>query len=1247
MSQRRRTRLTAVIRGASYFRPLALALAFTLLRIPLLGPIGSAQPAFAAVDPCDPAPDRILQDICSNGVPDTTLMNFEHDTVDAWLTAHKMPLSDASLIYEHGRSDLRSLIRAAMLARILGIIAKSEAERTGDEQYIFEWFRQKVQAKEVGIYQHAVNERDSWENDPCHWHPDPDIAKAYGLHYTGGVACSGGLLSLLSSQAQVPQKSYFLTAGLKESYGSGIAGSPGGSQVLMQTSEDLWPAVGVSVIGGAAAALGTAVLVTVAWTTIFGAVAGVAKVVAAVAIGVVAGAAAIVFFAVIVGFIAAFELSAEQQTLNQLAELDTDLANAQSKLVSLTALAGTQEGLSKLTMALTEATLPEFSSTSTLPTHGSDDALFYVGHGGAPPSTTTAVLTYQDWEGDIWTATPYRGFFVQQGTENGNPVTSFSPVLRIIDPNTGEKLTADLVGTNFHVTRAEPQEDQEICPANPSTGVSDSSIVVCSAYVVSQIDLRDENGDQETVMLASLPSFTSLPSTTFTEGVAKTFDVTAAGSPLPTIGVVGSLPAGFSFVSASDTGLLQLSYDGTTTIGAGEHSVLFRATNARGAVDQDFTIKTGTALAFTSTATPTFFAGTSVSFLITTSGAPAPSIHLPTVHDDFLGDIVLECLPCGLSLTDNGDGTATVSGTTHVGTICSISPCNITAENGIDTVTQNFQPGVVQPPLAQLASASSTTFFAGELNSFDVVTHGAETPVTISLQCDPPAWVNLNDHGNGTATLFGIPPFGTDGAFSFLVDVFTEGEVGHSIDCNNPNFTVYVSNIPTFLSPSRIQFGPPPITGTTLIVTTNQNSGSISLEGSLPAGVSFNPDEPSPNDGKATIGGFPAIGTGGIYPLVLSMTNSAGTGSQNLRLIVKEAPTFGGALDSAVFWIGQENSFAVQTTGFPKLPELIGNENPVELAMHIDLTGALPPGVSFTDTNQFDIPTGTGVFGGMPDPGSEGTYPLTLTADNGVLPDATLDFTLYVAKAGDVNRDGVVDKRDLDLIRESLNKTLADPDFDPLIDTNHDGIIDAQDFNFVKDACGDPDGDGACESYTEDRDGDGIPDAEDYDPTGYLYDVNSGKILSGGKVTVSPAPASMPYDGSSGFYQFLVNPGETVYTLTVRPPGSCRLACSRLDPPPLDPMHMQVVLGSSEVGNSGFLASAECSDNPHALTLQLGETGDEVLLNNIPLDCSPFRVPLLDERGFLLMLLALFGVAALGLRRRRGPKGGTRHEATR
>ena len=57
-------------------------------------------------------------------------------------------------------------------------------------------------------------------------------------------------------------------------------------------------------------------------------------------------------------------------------------------------------------------------------------------------------------------------------------------------------------------------------------------------------------------------------------------------------------------------------------------------------------------------------------------------------------------------------------------------------------------------------------------------------------------------------------------------------------------------------------------------------------------------------------------------------------------------------------------------------------------------TGALPTGVTFVDNGD-----GTATLAGTPAAGTGGTYPLTITAANGVTPDATQSFTLTVAAA--------------------------------------------------------------------------------------------------------------------------------------------------------------------------------------------------------------------------------------------------------
>lgn len=81
--------------------------------------------------------------------------------------------------------------------------------------------------------------------------------------------------------------------------------------------------------------------------------------------------------------------------------------------------------------------------------------------------------------------------------------------------------------------------------------------------------------------------------------------------------------------------------------------------------------------------------------------------------------------------------------------------------------------------------------------------------------------------------------------------------------------------------------------------------------------------------------------------------------------------------NSAKFIVGSAGSFEVKATGNPT-PTLTK-------------TGDLPSGVTFTDNGN-----GTATLAGTPDAGTQGSYPLTITAANGITPDATQAFTLHV-----------------------------------------------------------------------------------------------------------------------------------------------------------------------------------------------------------------------------------------------------------
>jgi hypothetical protein len=80
--------------------------------------------------------------------------------------------------------------------------------------------------------------------------------------------------------------------------------------------------------------------------------------------------------------------------------------------------------------------------------------------------------------------------------------------------------------------------------------------------------------------------------------------------------------------------------------------------------------------------------------------------------------------------------------------------------------------------------------------------------------------------------------------------------------------------------------------------------------------------------------------------------------------------------DHATFTVGVDGSFTFTATGVP--------------TPGISLTGTLPNGLTFTPG------TGTAILSGTPAVGSARTYNLTMTANNGVNPNATQEFTLTI-----------------------------------------------------------------------------------------------------------------------------------------------------------------------------------------------------------------------------------------------------------
>jgi hypothetical protein len=120
-------------------------------------------------------------------------------------------------------------------------------------------------------------------------------------------------------------------------------------------------------------------------------------------------------------------------------------------------------------------------------------------------------------------------------------------------------------------------------------------------------------------------------------------------------------------------------------------------------------------------------------------------------------------------------------------------------------------------------------------------------------------------------------------------------------------------------------------------------------------------------------------GTGAASLQVLATDTVLNTSSATSNFTIGQAPAFTSG-NSAVFTVGTAGSFTVMTTGFP--------------AASITAAGALPGGVMLVSNGD-----GTATLAGTPAAGSGGVYYLTLTAHNGVSPDAMQNFVLTVNQA--------------------------------------------------------------------------------------------------------------------------------------------------------------------------------------------------------------------------------------------------------
>jgi hypothetical protein len=330
--------------------------------------------------------------------------------------------------------------------------------------------------------------------------------------------------------------------------------------------------------------------------------------------------------------------------------------------------------------------------------------------------------------------------------------------------------------------------------------------------------------------------------------------------------------------------------------------------------------------------------GKAYSFTYTATGNPTPAFTVTS-----------GTLPGGLTLSGAGvlSGTPTATGT-FKGTV--------SASNSISpNATQNFSIVIEAAPTITNGPPPATGL-KGQAYSFTYTATGNPAPAFTVTSGALPGGITLSSAG----VLSGTPTAG--GTFKGTVSA------SNGVSPNaTQNFSIVIDAAPAITN------GPPPATGLkgkaysfTYTVTGNPAPAFTVTSGALPTGLTLS--------SAGVLSGTPTA-TGTFKGTVSASNGISPNATQNFSIAIDAAPAITNGPPPATGLKGKAYSFTYTATG---------NPTPVFTVT----SGALPGGLTLS---------GAGVLSGTPTAG--GTFKGTVSASNGVSPNATQNFSIVIDAA--------------------------------------------------------------------------------------------------------------------------------------------------------------------------------------------------------------------------------------------------------
>jgi hypothetical protein len=251
-------------------------------------------------------------------------------------------------------------------------------------------------------------------------------------------------------------------------------------------------------------------------------------------------------------------------------------------------------------------------------------------------------------------------------------------------------------------------------------------------------------------------------------------------------------------------------------------------------------------------------------------------------------------LPEGVSLVDDGAGTATLGGTPLMGAAEPID-LRIVATDGSVTAVETFSLTIDQAP-AIVATRTAKAVVAGHRVFLGLRTTGFPAP-TVTLS-GAPAWLTATSRG-----ISGMSPAG-GGVWTFTV-VATNGVGAAATEQVSIRALAFTS------APTSATF----TVGTPASVTfdTSDLDASFSTTSTLPAGLHL----VDHGDGTASLEGTPTQGADRPSEIRITVTDGRANVSETFSLTIDQQPTVSASSGAVVVAAGKGVEIDLTTSGFP------------------------------------------------------------------------------------------------------------------------------------------------------------------------------------------------------------------------------------------------------------------------------------------------------------------------------------------